>query len=51
MSAEEIFTKLREKHIYVRYFKKPRISNYLRITIGTREEMQKLFDALREILA
>ncbi len=49
--AKEIFEKLREKHIYVRYFAKPRIDNYLRITIGTREEMQKLFEALREILA
>ena len=31
--AEELFEKLKEKDIYVRYFKKPRIDNYLRITI------------------
>ena len=36
------FEKLKEKDIYVRYFKKPRIDNYLRITIGTQEEMQRL---------
>ena len=48
--AETIFQALREKHIYVRYFKKPRIDNYLRVTIGTREQMQALFDALEEIL-
>ena len=35
---------------YVRYFKKPRIENYLRITIGTDEQMDTLFVALREIL-
>lgn len=51
VAAEEIFRKLRERHIYVRYFNKPRINNYLRITIGTKEEMQKLFDALKEILS
>ncbi len=38
--AEELFLMLREKHIYVRYFKQPRISNYLRITIGTPEQME-----------
>ncbi len=42
--AGKIFQALRERHIYVRYFEKPRIDNYLRITIGTREEMQTLFD-------
>lgn len=40
--AKELFAALREKHIIVRYFDKPRIDNYLRITIGTQEEMQKL---------
>jgi len=44
--AKELFEALREKHIYVRYFNKPRIDNYLRITIGTREQMQKFFDFL-----
>lgn len=38
--AEELFMMLREKHIYVRYFKSPRINNYLRITIGTPEQME-----------
>ena len=40
--AKEIYQALREAHIYVRYFNKPRIDNYLRITIGTQEEMEKL---------
>lgn len=49
--AKEIFEMLREKGIYVRYFAKPRISNYLRITIGTDEQMDRLLSALREYLA
>jgi len=49
--AAEIFEELRKRHIYVRYFAKPRIDNYLRVTIGTEEEMDVLFAALKEILA
>lgn len=48
--AGEIFNALKEKKIYVRYWNKPRINNYLRITIGTQEEMDSLFDVLEEIL-
>lgn len=40
--AADLFKALREKDIYVRYFSLPRIDNYLRITIGTDEEMQAL---------
>ncbi|MCR5743028.1 MAG: histidinol-phosphate transaminase [Lachnospiraceae bacterium] len=47
----EIFKKLREKNIFVRYFSKPRIDDYLRITIGTPEEMEKLYTALQEIIS
>lgn len=49
-SAEEIFKALKERKIFVRYWNKPRISNYLRISIGTQEEMDSLFKALEEIL-
>lgn len=51
MAAKVIFEKLREKHVFVRYFKTPRIDNRLRITIGTEDEMEKLVSALKEILA
>lgn len=37
--AKELFDALREQDIYVRYFAKPRIDNYLRITIGTDAQM------------
>ena len=44
--AEEIFQALKDVNIYVRYWKKPRIDNYLRVTIGTDEQMEKLVDFL-----
>lgn len=50
IAAEDIFAALKQRNIYVRYFKKPRIDNYLRITIGTKEEMEQLMNALQEIL-
>lgn len=49
--AGEIFRALREADIYVRHWDKPRINDYLRITIGTDEEMDCLIDFLREFLA
>lgn len=49
--AEELFTALRKAGIIVRYFKKPRIDQYLRISIGTDEQMQKLIGFLKEYLA
>lgn len=48
--AEELFVMLKEKHIFVRYFKKPRIDNYLRITVGTDAQMDRLLEVLREYL-
>lgn len=49
ISAEKIYTELKQRKIYVRYFLLPRVYNHLRITVGTEEEMQKLYDALKEI--
>lgn len=40
--AQQIFQAMREADIYVRYWNKPRISNSLRITIGTEEQMDRL---------
>ena len=48
--AKELFEALKAEGIYVRYFNKPRIDNHLRITIGTDEEMDTLFDFLRTYL-
>ncbi len=45
-----LFSALKERQIYVRHWEQPEIRQYLRITVGTKEEMQKLFDALDEIM-
>lgn len=49
-NAKEIFEALKERDIYVRYFNTPGIDNYLRITVGTDEEMDIFFRAVEEIL-
>lgn len=48
--AKDIFDFVREKGIFIRYFNKPGIDNYLRITIGTPDEMQALKNALAEFI-
>lgn len=48
--AAQIFQALRERNIYVRHWDKPRISDYLRITVGTDEEMDTLLAFLREYI-
>lgn len=47
ITAEELFEALRRADIYVRHFTNERIRNYLRISIGTQEEMQTLIDFLK----
>ena len=49
-SAKEIFTFLRDKGIFVRYFNKPRIDNRLRITVGTDEQTDKMIAAIKELV-
>ena len=49
-AAPEIFSALRGKGIFIRYFKLPRIDNHLRITVGTDEQMDALIAALKQIL-
>lgn len=48
--ADYIFEELKKRKIFVRHWNKPRINDYLRITIGTPSEMDRLFEALGEIL-
>lgn len=49
-SAKELFEALRKENIFVRYFEKPRIDNYLRITIGTQLEMETFVEFLKDYL-
>ncbi len=48
--AGELFEALKKQDIYVRHWDSERIRQYLRITVGTREEMEALFAALRAYL-
>ncbi len=45
--AEEIFNYLKERKVFVRYFRIPAIENYLRISIGTDEEMNAFLKELK----
>ncbi len=47
-SAAELAQKLREHKVLVRYFAAPRVNEFLRITIGTDEQMQRMIDVLKE---
>ncbi len=50
MFAEKLYLKLRDNGILVRYFKSNIIDNYIRVTIGTDEEMDAFIKKLKEIL-
>ncbi|WP_039048008.1 histidinol-phosphate transaminase [Acinetobacter junii] len=49
--AAQLAEKLREQGIIVRYFNKPRINQFLRITIGTDEQNQRLVDTLKKLIS
>lgn len=48
--AQELYQTLKNQGILVRYFNQPRLSNKLRITVGTPEQNQALIQALTELL-
>ena len=50
ISGEKLYLELKSRGILVRHFKKERIKDYNRITVGTPEEMKALVCAIREIL-
>lgn len=49
--AKELFEALKKNNIYVRYFDAPRIRDYLRITIGTDEQMDVLLAFLKKYIS
>ena len=51
VSGGDLYRKLKAMGILVRHFDKPRISDYLRITIGTDAQMDALINALKTILS
>jgi len=50
ISAAELYQRLREQNILVRYFSGPRTQDYLRITIGTDEQMQALLNVVQVLV-
>jgi histidinol-phosphate aminotransferase len=50
-SAQSLFNELKVRGILVRYFKKPRIDQYLRVSIGTDEEMDAFVTTVSEIIS
>ena len=50
ISAKEMFERLRERGIYVRWWDKDRLRDWLRISVGTDAEMKTLVEAIDEIM-
>ncbi len=51
VDAGKIFDEAKKKGIYFRYFNAPRINEFLRITIGKDDEMKKVTDFLKDLVA
>ena len=51
ISGDELYSELKKRNILVRYFNKPRLQDYVRITIGTKEQMDALISAVKQILS
>ncbi|MBQ6814684.1 MAG: histidinol-phosphate transaminase [Lachnospiraceae bacterium] len=47
----DMFKYLREKDVYVRHWDNPLIKDYLRITVGTDAEMDRLFQVIEEYMS
>ncbi|MFC1671558.1 histidinol-phosphate transaminase [Planctomycetota bacterium] len=47
--ARELYEQLKERKILVRYFDEPSVSDYVRITVGTPEQIAALLGAIDEI--
>lgn len=50
ISGKELFDELKKRGVLVRHFGKERIKNYLRVTIGSDEEMKVFCDEIADIL-
>ncbi|MBR2319785.1 MAG: histidinol-phosphate transaminase [Clostridia bacterium] len=50
IGGKELYLRLKDKGFLVRHFDKPRLKEYNRITIGSREQMEALLTAVKEIL-
>jgi histidinol-phosphate aminotransferase len=50
VGGKELYLALKSKGILIRHFDKPRLRDYIRVTIGTAEEMQAFVAAVQQIL-
>ena len=50
MSGEDLYRALKQNGILVRHFQNPRISDFVRISIGTRQQMQTLVRTVEKLL-
>ena len=50
IGGKELYEKLKQTGILIRHFDKPRISDFVRITIGSREDMDALIGAIKLII-
>lgn len=50
ISGGELYTALKDRGVLVRHFTKERIKDYNRVTIGSREQMEKFIEAVTQIL-
>ena len=50
IGGENLYLKLKEKGVLIRYFNKPRIKDFVRITIGSLGEMQIFIQKVKEIM-
>ncbi len=50
VSGEKLYTELKERKVLVRHFKQDRISDFVRITVGTREQTDILLSKIKEII-
>jgi len=48
-SAENLYSGLKEKHVLVRHFNSPDIQNFLRVSIGTHEQMSLFLNLINEL--
>ncbi|WP_411954710.1 histidinol-phosphate transaminase [Alkalibacillus sp. S2W] len=50
IEAETLYQQLKARGVYIRYFNKPGLEGYVRISIGTDDEMKRLIDIIQLLI-